>query len=178
MNGHKNKIFMAAFLLLSVLFLGVVISFNSCAGQNDEAIITGLVKEMARLAEKRDSGRLINNFDEDYTDFEGRDRKKTEEMLENYFKSYRGIVIHLLSTRVDNINVHDATVRVEIALSSGGAEVFRKLIRVSLDNYRIEMRLAKKEERWRVRYASWQYVALDELFPESLSLLKKLFPDI
>ena len=60
----------------------------------------------------------------------------------------------------------------------GAAKVFRKLIRISLDNYRIKVNLIKQKGQWRIRYAEWKYVTLNELFPESLSILKKLFPEL
>jgi hypothetical protein len=64
-------------------------------------------------------------------------------------------------------------------LSSGAAEVFRKLIRYAGDYYRISLRLKKSPDaHFQVEFASWESVRLDELLPESLNVLKKLFPDL
>jgi hypothetical protein len=89
-------------------------------------------------------------------------------------------VIHLLSVRVEAIETGGrASVRAEAMLSSGAAEVFRKLIRYAGDCYRFSLRLRKSPgATWQVESAAWESVPMDELLPESLAILKKLFPDI
>jgi hypothetical protein len=93
---------------------------------------------------------------------------------------FRGIVIHLLSARVE---VPDpggrASVECEMSFSHGAAEVLRKLIRYTGEYYRFRLELDKSGKgEWRFAYADWQPVTLTDLFPESMEVLKKLFPDL
>ena len=108
-------------------------------------MIADLTRNLGKLAEKRDVDGLMASLSENYSDFAGRDKSKTRLLVENYFKRYRGIVIHVLSTRVDNISQDEANIQTEMAFSSGAAEVFRRLVRASLDNYRFQVRLVKRE---------------------------------
>lgn len=147
----------------------------SCAGKTDENQILELMDRMGGCAEKKDIENIIANLAYDYSDFEGRDKRRAKEMIEEYFREYRGIVIHMLSTRIVEINTPEASVETEVALSSGAARIFRRLVRFSTENYRLKINLVKRNERWQVRYAEWKYVTFDELFPESLTIFNKIF---
>lgn len=162
------------FIFLLIFFL------NSCGEKEktEEDLILDLVKNIGRFAEKKDNNSLMLLLTEDYVDFEGRGKSETEDMVNGYFRQYRGIAVNVLSTRIDEINLPEASVQTEVAFSSGAAKVFRKLIRVSLDNYRIKANLMKRDGSWQIQYAEWKYVTLNELFPESLSILKKIFPEL
>lgn len=168
---------MKTFRLLGFL-LGMAALGPSCGHPSEEARITKFMKETIALAEKRDLGAVMERLAEDYTDFEGRDKTATEALIRDYFRR-TGIVIHLLSTKVDAIEADGrASVRAEAMLSSGAAEVFRKLIRYAGDYYRFNIRLrATPPATWQIVSASWESVPLTELFPESLAVLKKLFPE-
>ncbi len=136
------------------------------------------MENVGRYAEKKDLDSIMINLADDYYDFEGRHKRETEEMINGYFERYRGIVINMLSTRIDEIYPLEASIQAEVAFSSGAAKVFRKLIRFSTENYRLKIKLKKSNDKWRIRYAEWRYVSLNELFPESLSILKKIFPNL
>lgn len=174
MKNHFQKGLILFFIFFLALFL------ISCGEKEktDEDLILELVENMSRLAEKKDISNLMMNFVEDYSDFEGQGKSETEDMLRQYFKQYRGIVIHVLSTRIDEIKFPEASIQTEVALSSGAAKVFRKLVRLSTDNYRLKIKLTKIGGQWQIQYAEWKYVTLNELFPQSLSILKKIFPNI
>jgi hypothetical protein len=131
--------------------------------------------DIGEYAEEKDIESIMMLLADDYTDFQRRDKSRTRDMIQQYFDQYRGIVIHVLSTQIDEINPPEASIRTELAMSSGAAKVLRKVVRFSTDNYRLKMRLIKRDERWQIKYAEWRYVSLDELFPESLSILQKLF---
>jgi hypothetical protein len=87
-------------------------------------------------------------------------------------------VIHVLGTKIDNLTLEEADIQTEIAISSGAAKVFRKLVKVALDNYRLKIIFVQNNGSWKVRYAEWRYLSIDELYPESYALLKKIFPGI
>jgi len=169
MKSHFKK------TLLSLFVFSLFFFIISCAAKTDEELIFELMGDIGDLAEKKEIECIMMNLTDDYTDFQGRNKSKTQDMIQQYFNQYRGIVIHVLSTQIDEINPPEALIRTEIAMSSGAAKVLRKLIKVSTDNYRLKMKLIKKDGKWQIQYAEWRYVSLDELFPESLSILKKIF---
>lgn len=151
------------------------VSLFSCGAKSDEALILELMHRVGDLAEKRDVDGLMCLVAEDYRDFEGRDKNSTRGMVDGYFRRYRGIVIHVLSTRIEETSGGEASIQTDMALSSGAAQFFRKLVKFSADNYRFRLSLGKTEGQWRIRFAEWSWISPDELFPESLTLLKKFF---
>jgi len=158
-----------------ILLLLLCFFLVSCVGKTDEDLILELMDKIGSYAEKKDIESIMANLAYDYSDFEGRDKRKAKEMVEEYFRQYRGIVIHMLSTRIVEIDTPEASVETEVALSSGAARVFRKLVRFSTENYRLKIKLIKRNERWQVQFAEWRYVTFDELFPESLTIFNKIF---
>jgi len=48
-------------------------------------------------------------------------------------------------------------------------------VKFSTENYRLNIRLIKRIEKWQIQHAEWRYVTFDELFPESLSIFNKIF---
>jgi hypothetical protein len=166
------------FQILGSLIAIAIVVLPSCAPKNDRALILALIERMGSLVEDKNTSGLLSFLDEDYKDFENRGKKETEAMIRDYFREYRGIVLHLLGTRIDELRAGEASVLTEVVLSSGAAEVFRKLFRAFGDFYRFDLKLRKAGEDWRISYAQWQNIGLNDLSPESLSLLKKIFPDI
>jgi hypothetical protein len=142
----------------------------------DEVLET--VDSLARLAEKRDLQAIMAQFAEDFADFEGRDRKGIRSLLSTYFAGRTGIVVHRLSQRVSGFSGRRATVETEVALSSGGVQALRRLVRISPDIYQVRLDLARVGEDWLIGYAEWAPVGLTDLLPESLARLKKIFPMI
>ncbi len=161
-----------------LFLLGLFVLSMFCSGpKTDEEKIKEQIKEASLLIEKKDLEGLMGFLAEDYSDHRGRNRSQTRDMVQSYFSQFRGIVVHVLSTRIDDITASEASIQSDAALSSGGARALRRLIRVSIDNYRFKIKLIKQEDRWQIRYAEWKPIGIEELFPESLSILKKLFPD-
>ena len=149
-----------------------------CQEKTDEELILQMMDDVGKYAEKKDMASIMMNLADDYHDFEGRGKKETQDMINKYYERYRGIAINVLSSRIDQIQSQEASIQTEVAFSSGAAKVFRKLIRYSTENYRLKIKLIKRNDRWQIQYAEWRYVTLNELFPESLSILRKIFPDL
>jgi hypothetical protein len=164
--------------LIFILIFFLAVFLTSCQKKTDEQLIQELMENVGKNAEKKDMPGIMTNLADDYRDFEGRGRKETEDLIDEYFGKYSGIAINFLSTRVDEIRSRQASVQTEVALSSGAAKIFRKLIRYSTENYRLKIKLIKRNDEWQIQYAEWRYVSLDELFPESLAILKKIFPEL
>ncbi len=161
-------------LVLSLL----IIFFTVCREKTEEELILKFMEEIGRCAEEKNIEGIMVHLAEDYSDFEGRNRWQTKEMVNDYFRQYQGIVVHLLSSRIEKLNIPQAIVESEVALSSGAATVFRKLVRFSTENYRLTINLDKCSGQWKIQHAEWRYITIDELYPESVSILKKLFPGV
>lgn len=152
----------------------------ACAKPSEEARIRVLLEKAADLAEDRDVPGLAGLFLDEYADFEGRDKAGTVRLVTDHLSRYRGVVVHILGVRVEAIAPDGrADVGCEIALSHGAAEVLRRLIRVGSEYYRFEFELRKDASgEWRFAYAEWEEIGLGELLPESLEVLRKLFPEL
>ena len=160
--------------------LGVCLLVHACGGPSAEARIREVLKESAAKAEKRDIPGLLEFLADDYADGEGRDKEATARLVAGYLDRFRGIVVHVLGARVGEPGP-DARIGVEfeVVLSHGAAEVLRKLIRVTGEYYRFEAELRQDAHgAWRYTYAAWEPLDLSGLFPESLAILKELFPGL
>jgi hypothetical protein len=134
-----------------------------------------MVDNLGRLAEKKDLETIMAYFADDFSDFEGRDKAGLQTLLAGYFSGRFGIVVHRLSSQVEVLAADQASLQTEVALSSGGAEALRRLIKISPENYRLKIDLVKSGERWLIQSAEWSEVDLNELFPESLIILRKIY---
>jgi ketosteroid isomerase-like protein len=150
-----------------------------CARESEEARILKFMRSVGKSIEKKDLSGLLTVLTDDYMDFEGRDKKATEALIGDYFERRFGIVVHLLHTKLGDITAEGkASLKTDVVLSSGGAEVLRKIVRFAGDFYRFKLDLRKTSEGWRISRAEWEYLTLNGLFPESLPILKKIFPGI
>ncbi|MGZ7066618.1 MAG: hypothetical protein ACXVI6_09700 [Candidatus Aminicenantales bacterium] len=173
-----TKIHPAQGAAIALLLGALAIMSPGCGRPSEEARVVEFIKQTVASAQKRNLKAVLDRLADDYTDFEGRDKVATEGLLREYFRR-TGIVIHLLSVKVDTIEPRGlAVLRVEAMLSSGAAEVFRKLIPYAGECYRLDVRLSKTPAgAWQIASAGWETIPLDGLFPDSLAILKKLFPD-
>jgi hypothetical protein len=162
----------------SILAALLAAAVPACRPPSEEARLKSFLKETVALAEKRDLAGVMARLADDYADFEGRDKPATEALVRDYFRR-GGIVIHLLGARIEALDPEgEARVEAEVLMSSGAAEVFRKLIRYAGECYRFRFRLRRAPpSTWQLVSAGWETVPLGDLLPESLAALKKLFPD-
>jgi len=144
--------------------LWLFLSGLACGRPTDEDLLLDLVDRLCSYGEERDAPRILGCLAADYSDFQGRSKSETEEMLNGYFRRYRGIAINVLRSRVDRLTAEEASVQADIAFSSGAAKVFRKLAKVSLDNYRLLLNLGNSSGEWLVTYAEWRTLGAGELF--------------
>ncbi len=151
--------------------------FSHCRPKTDREIIAAAIAGMASQVEEKDAAGLIAHLAEDYRDGEGRDRAQTAAMIENYFSRYRGIVVKVLASRIELRSRQSAAVETDVAFYSGAASAFRKLIGFSGENYRFRFAFGKTTA-WTIHSAEWEYVPLSGLFPESLQILRELFPNL
>jgi len=165
----------AAAALVFLLFVACL--FMNCRAQTDRETITALIARMEIQVEKRDVNGLIGLLAENYRDFEERDRAQTAAMVKEYFSRYRGIVVKVLASRIEIRSTQNAEVETEVAFYSGAASAFKKLIGFSGASYRFRFAL-QKAGVWMIRTAQWEEIPLSGLFPESLQILREMFPDL
>lgn len=158
---------------LGVLLISLTVA--ACRQETDQDRILAVVDRLARLAEKKDLETMMASFADDFSDFEGRDKAGLRDLLSGYIAGRMGIVVHRLGGRVDFGETGLAELQVDIALSSGGAEALRRLVRISPDLYRLKVEFVKSAEQWLIQRAEWSSIGLAEALPESLGPLKKLF---
>lgn len=159
-----------AFFLVSCLFI-------SC-GKSEEEILLETIEEIGRYAENRDIDGVLRHISPVYSDDEGHSFEDIQEMMNEYFDKYRGIVVNLLATKIIKLEFPNAEIQTEVALSSGAAKLFRKAVRYSGRFYRFKVKLVKEKEMWKCTSASWEQIDLKDLLPESLKIIKELFPQI
>lgn len=174
---NKKKIFFGHLVVFiaGLSFFSAI--FFDCSGKSEEDLVLETVDKIGDYAESRDTEAILLYVSDDYTDDENRTIDDIEELLGKYFDRYRGIVVNVLAAKVLHVTVPKAEIEIEVALSSGAAKIFRKAVRYSGQFYRFNLKLVKEEKMWKCKTASWKYITLDELFPESFKILKKLFPN-
>ncbi len=147
-------------------------------GPSVEARVRAVLEEAVSRANARDAAGLAALCAPDYADFEGRDAARTVELLRGHFERYRGIVVHLLGARIGGAEPDGLLpVECDVSLSHGAAQVLRRLIRSAGVLYRFRLGLRPGPgDGWRVVSAAWEEVGPAGLFPESLGVLKELFP--
>jgi hypothetical protein len=162
----------------SIVILAVLIyGLSGCGRDSESARILNLVSGMADSAEDRNVEGVLASLAADYLDFEGRDKSATRGLLREHLGARDGIVIHILHARISAIVPEGpATLEADVVVSSGGAEVLRKLARFLGEFFKFKLDLKKESGSWRVSRAGWEVVTPSELFPESLPILKKLYP--
>lgn len=150
-----------------------------CGGRPSvEARVRGVLEEAVRRANARDAAGLTALCAPDYADFEGRDAARTRQLLQDHFERYRGIVVHLLGARIGGTEPDGLLpVECDVSLSHGAAQVLRRLIHSAGVLYRFRLGLRPGPgDGWRIATAAWEEVGPAGLFPESLGVLKELFP--
>jgi hypothetical protein len=170
-----TRLFLSRTLFIPILF--VIFSLPSCQKRDDTQVIKDTLITIVRLAEKRNREKVLSYLAENYLDFQQRDVKQTDELVDYYFKNYRGIVIHLLDISVSIIG-DEAEVEADVLLSSGPLETLRKLVGLAGSFYRFNFRFVQLGREWKISYSAWQEIDSNSLLPGSKVILKKLFPDL
>jgi hypothetical protein len=147
-------------------------------GKSDEDIILELVESIEKMVEDQYTASLLYLLSEDFQDMEERSKPEMEALIDQYFEAYSGIVVNTLGTHFNDLKSFEAEIQTDVSLSHGAAKMFRKIVAYSGQTYRFTIRLKKINQKWKISYAEWRYVYLEELFPESMKILKKLFPKL
>jgi hypothetical protein len=172
----KITVINCTFLTLFVLFLGTTL-FNCSSEKTEEELVFESIDEIGTFAEKRDIDGILSYISVDYNDDEDRTLDEIEELIQQYFSQFRGIVVSVLAKKMELLSPPDATLVVEVALSSGAAKMFRKAVPYSGRFYRFNVDMIKEGKKWRVKKAAWKDISIAELDTASAKILKELFPN-
>lgn len=173
MNPKKLTISPQASL---VLIFSIIFSFFQvvCKKPDDTEVIKNMISELVQLAEKKDRDKILFLLSDDCKDFEQRDIFKNGELIDYYFKNYKGIVIHHLDIFV-SLNGDESQVETDVLLSSGPLETLRKLVWLTGSFYRFNFKLVRRGKMWKINYSAWQEINSNSLLPGSKVILKKTF---
>ena len=162
--------------LLGVLVVVIAI-LPGCGPESKEERIHRFIAKMVERAEEGDLEGIMDRLAPDYADFEGRDKEAAGALVSDYLRNRRGIVIHLLATRIEGYESEDQPrVRAEIMISSGAAEAFRRLVPLAGEAFRFDFLLESGgADGWLVGFAKWEQLPTGDLLPESVEALRKLF---
>jgi hypothetical protein len=161
----------------AIVLLALVLAASSCRARSDRDLVADAIADLADRVEDRDAVGLAALLSDRYVDFEGRDRNATQAMAQEYFERYRGIKIKVLSSRIAMGAPAQAAAEFDVAIYSGVGAALRKAVGFSGENYRVACEF-RKQQAWRIVGARWDYVPLQSLFPESLKILREIFPDL
>lgn len=161
---------------VAAVILAAAVAF-SCGAQTDREAIAAAIDDMAARVEKKDAAGVVAHLAPGYLDFAGRDRERTGAMVEEYFSRYRGIKAKLLASRIAMGEAGTASAEIDVSLYSGVAAALRKAVGFSGENYRFSC-VFRKNGKWLVSEARWESIPMESLFPESLKILRELFPNL
>ncbi|MCI0471703.1 MAG: hypothetical protein L0Y73_08605, partial [Candidatus Aminicenantes bacterium] len=128
----------SAFPVLLPIILALF--FSQCRKSEDELILD-TVRQIGSFAEKRDIQGVLSFISADYSDDEKHTYLDIENLLNEYFDRYRGIVVNVLGTKIIKIKLPQAEIQTDVALSSGAAKIFRKAVRYTGEFYRFDLTL-------------------------------------
>lgn len=168
---------MAKYFLFLFALISLLLAASHCRTASEEEAIRETMGELGSLAEEKDKEAILTFVSEDYFDSLQRTKEDIRGLLDTYFPRYQGIVIHLLSTRIQEIILPEAQIETDMAISSGFGKVFRKLVNYYGEYYRFRIKLVKRDSKWLVREAEWEEISAETLFPESVKILKKILPE-
>ena len=161
-----------------VVMVFLVVAPWGCGGKTEEEMIVETIHTIGDYAEDRDFEGIMDYISESYSDDEDRTVEEIGDLLADNIEKYRGIVVNILGTQISELEPTRAKLETEVAFSSGAAQLFRKAVRYSGRVYRFNVELVKENEKWRVKYASWDTVSDREMMPESRKIMKELFPNM
>jgi len=168
-SGYIN--FIITIIISSLFFL------TGCSSSDKRSDIEIAIYNAADAATNSDVEKFMRFIDFDYLDERERTKDIIREKVENYLNRFRVISINILNIKtVKNVN-DKAEVITEINFSHGLGKMLSKIIRSAGESYRFRLNVIKKARGWVVKKAEWEWISIDELYPESLKVLRELFPD-
>ena len=168
MSGKK----LSSFLIISVLFFSLF-QANSCKKDTKKDRIKKIIHNAVDFLKDGDKKKLLNLVDEDYKDPMGRDKEKVEYLINQHFERLRRVRFKVLGIRFTSVENTEIRVAMDVATSNTVLESFKKLAEKYKEFYRVLLVFGKRGEEWKVISADWRYILREDLFKESLEVIKK-----
>jgi hypothetical protein len=128
---------------------------------SDEALILALLEQGARAAEARKPSEAVAGLSETFRG-NGLDRRELKQIIAGYALRGAWVAVKVASPRVA-VDGDAATARLGLILSRGGqGKAVADLLPDQASAWRVEARLRREPEGWRVVAASWVQVSLAE----------------
>jgi len=159
--------------LIPLLFFLVA----GCGGVDQRSEIEVAVYDAVEAAKDNDADGFMRFIDFEYLDREERTKEDIREKVEGYLNRFRLIAINILNIRTVKKSNDNADVVAEVNFSHGLGKMLSKVIRSYGESYRFRLELTKRARGWVVQRAEWEWMSLEELYPESIKVLRELFPD-
>ena len=154
--------------------ISVFICCNTSSGRSE---IEEIIYSAVSAAEDRDVEKFMKIISFEYLDEEERTREDIEEKVKTYLNRFRGISVNILNIKTVNKSMNSAEVITEISFSSGIGKIFSKIVNSYGEVYRFNISMTRRSKTWVVKSAEWSWMSIDELYPESLKVLRELFPN-
>lgn len=160
--------------LILLIMISIFICCNTSSGRSE---IEETIYSAISAAEERDVEKFMKIISIEYLDKEERTKSDIREKIEIYLNRFRGIAVNILNIKTVNESMNSAEVITEISFSSGINKIFSKIVNSYGEVYRFNISMSRKSKNWVVKSAEWSWMSIDELYPESLKVLRELFPN-
>lgn len=157
-------------LVISLIF----VNCNTSSGRSD---VEEVIYSAVSAAEEKDVGKFMKIISIEYMDDEERTKSDIREKIETYLNRFRGISVNILNIKTVKKSMSSAEVITEISFSSGIGKIFSKIVNSYGEVYRFNVLMSRGSKSWVVTSADWSWMSLDEIYPESLKVLRELFPN-
>ena len=167
----------AGFVKTISLFSIVLAISTGCGSGEKRSDIDKAIYEAVDAVVDNDVEKFMKFIDINYLDSEERTKQDIREKVETYLNRFRVIAINILnikSVKKDNENADDFA---EINFSHGFGKMLSKVIRSTGESYRFTLNMKRNDYGWVVINAEWNWMSIEELYPESIKVLRELFPD-
>ncbi len=151
--------------------------FVNCSTSSGRSEIEEIIYSAVSAAEEKDVEKFMKIISIEYLDEEERTKADIREKVKTYLNRFRGISVNILNIKTVNKSMTSAEVITEISFSSGIGKIFSKIVNSYGEVYRFNISMSLISKSWVVRRADWSWMSIDELYPESLKVLRELFPN-
>ena len=161
----------------TVIILTLLFFLAGCGSSDKRSDVEKVIYSAVSAVEDRDVEKFMKIISIEYLDEAERTKPEIEEKIRTYLNRFRSISVNVLDIKTVTKNMDSAEIITEISFSSGLGKVFQKIVNSYGEVYRFKILMSRRSKGWVVKGAEWSWVSIDELYPESLKVLRELFPN-
>ena len=155
----------------------MIFVFLSCSTSSGRSDVEELIYSAVSAAEERDVEKFMKIISIEYLDEEERTKADIREKVKTYLNRFRGISVNILNIKTVEKGNDNEVVITEINFSHGLGKMLSKVIRSYGESYRFRLDMTRRARGWVVKQAEWEWMSIEELYPESIKVLRELFPN-